>query len=113
MSSGEPQTPAFQQLTADNHGPAVIVASYIFLVTTVVVVLTRLITRFQVTRTFSTDDYLISASTLFAIGQTVAITVAANRGLGRHSEDVSSAQFDGFAKVGWGTKPSLYSTNDG
>lgn len=99
MSEEEPQAPAFQQLTANNHGPAVVVASYIFLAITVIVVFTRLITRFQITRELAVDDYLISASTLLAIGQTVTITVAVNHGLGRHREAISDLQFDGFAKV--------------
>ena len=99
MSSSEPQTPAFQQLTANNHGPAIVVTAYILMIVSVIVVFTRLITRFQLTRRFAIDDYLILASTFFVIGQTVAITVAVNHGLGRHREDISDSQFDAFAKV--------------
>lgn len=95
-----PQSPAFQQLTADNRGPVVIVASYIFLVISVIVVFTRLITRFQISRRFASDDYCIIASTVFLIGQTLAITFAVNNGLGRHRDAVSDVTFDKFAKVG-------------
>lgn len=98
-SETAPQNPAFQELTADNRGPVVIVASYIFLVITVIVVLTRLITRFKVSRRLVIDDGLALASTVFLIAQTIAITVAVNAGLGRHRNALSDNTFDKYAKV--------------
>lgn len=101
MSSdaSDPQSPAFQELTTDNRGPVVIVASYIFFVITVIVVFTRLITRFKLSRRFAPDDLLVLASTVVLLGQTVAITVAVNAGLGRHRDALSNASFDKYAKV--------------
>lgn len=98
-SEGDLQTPAFQQLTADNRGPAVIVASYIFLVISVIVVLTRLVTRFKVGRKFAVDDHLAFASTVVVIAQTIAITFAANGGLGRHQNALTESELNKYAKV--------------
>lgn len=98
-SETTPQTPAFQELTPENRGPVVIVASYIFLVITVIVVLTRLVTRFKVARRFVIDDALALASTVFLIAQTVAMTFAVNAGLGRHRNALSDTAFDEYAKV--------------
>lgn len=98
-SETAPQTPAFQQLTAENRGPVVIVASYIFLVITVIVVFTRLITRFKVSRRLAIDDGLALASTMFLIAQTIAVTFAVNHGLGRHRSTLSDTAFDKYAKV--------------
>lgn len=98
-SETAPQTPAFQELTAENRGPVVIVASYIFLVITVIVVFTRLITRFRVSRRLVIDDGLALASTVFLIAQTIAVTYAVNAGLGRHRDALSDATFDKYAKV--------------
>lgn len=94
-----PQSPAFQQLTADNRGPVVVVTSYIFLVVSIIVVFTRLITRFQISRRFAPDDYCILVSIIFLIGQTVAVTLAVNAGLGRHRSTLSDDAFDKYAKV--------------
>lgn len=98
-AAASPQSPAFQQLTADNRGPVVVVTSYILLVISIVVVFTRLITRFQISRRFAPDDYSILASIALLIGQTVAVTFAVNAGLGRHREALSDAAFDKFAKA--------------
>lgn len=94
-----PQSPAFQQLTADNRGPVVVVTSYIFLVISIIVVFTRLITRFQISRRFAPDDYTILVSIIFLIGQTVAVTLAVNAGLGKHRAALSDNEFDKYAKV--------------
>lgn len=102
--STEPETPAFQQLTADNHGPTVVVVSYILLVTTVIVVITRLITRLKVTRKLAIDDYLIIASVILCTAQTISLTFAANNGLGRHFDTLSNSQFEGFSKAIYATR---------
>jgi len=108
MSSADVQTPAFQRITANNHGPVVVVVSIILFVITVIVLFTRLITRFQITRKFSLDDYLISGATILAIGQTAATIVAVNHGLGRHRSALSDSKFDEFAKVSVAQRLSSY-----
>lgn len=98
-SETAPQTPAFQKLTADNRGPVVIVSSYIFLVITIIVVFTRLITRYKVSRRLVLDDALALASTVVLVAQTIAVTFAVNAGLGRHRDALSNTDFDKYAKV--------------
>ena len=106
-SDTAPQSPAFQELTAENRGPVVIVASYIFLVITVIVVFTRLITRFKIGRRLVLDDALALASTVVLVAQTIAVTFAVNAGLGRHRNALSDTAFDKYAKVA----PSVPSTS--
>lgn len=103
-ASTEPQSPAFQQLTADNHGPAVVVVSYILLVISVIVVITRLVTRLKVTRRIAVDDYLIVAATALCTAETITLTVAVNHGLGRHSDTLSGSQFNDFSKAIYATR---------
>lgn len=62
MNSSQPEDPAFQHLSHTNHGPSVVVASYIFLTVSLATVITRLITRFNVARKLVTDDWLIITS---------------------------------------------------
>ena len=57
-----PQHPAFQQLTTNNHGPAVVVVSYILLVVAIAPVMTRLITRFKAAKELVNDDWTILGS---------------------------------------------------
>ena len=62
MDVHDPQYPAFQQLTSSNHGPAVVVVSYILLVVAVASVMTRLITRFKAAKELGSDDWTILGS---------------------------------------------------
>ena len=63
--------PAFQQITPNNHGPWVVVTSYIFIPLTILVVIIRLATRYQITRMINLNDYLIVGSTVSRPPQTV------------------------------------------
>lgn len=103
-ASTEPQSPAFQQLTADNHGPTVVVVSYILLITSVIVVITRLVTRLKVTRKLAIDDYMIVAASAFCTAETIALTFAVNKGLGRHIDALSTSEFEGFSKAIYATR---------
>ena len=62
MDTHDPQYPAFQQLTYKNHGPAVVVASYVLLVVAVAPVMTRLITRLKAAKELVNDDWMILGS---------------------------------------------------
>ena len=52
------------QITPFDHGPYVVVTAYITIVTAVLFVLTRLITKALATRTLKLDDGLIIAATV-------------------------------------------------
>lgn len=93
MSGTEPENPPFAELTANNHGPVIIVATYIFLALSFITVVTRCFNRFRVLRKLALDDWLIAVCTLLAIAQSIALTVSVNNGLGRRREDISKAEF--------------------
>lgn len=63
-SSGDVMSPAFQQVTPNNHGPWVIVTSYIFIPLTMLVVAIRLVSRYKITRVINLNDYLIVVATV-------------------------------------------------
>lgn len=54
--------PAFQQVTPNNHGPWVVVTAYIFLPLSILVVVIRLVTRFQLARSINLNDGVIVIS---------------------------------------------------
>lgn len=54
------------EITSSDHGPYVVVTAYITMVTAVLFVLTRLITKALATRTLRLDDFLIIAATVNA-----------------------------------------------
>ncbi|KAI9706512.1 MAG: hypothetical protein M1836_003518 [Candelina mexicana] len=91
--------PPHAAITDNNHGPYVALTVYILMVTMVLSVITRLIMRFLVIRTFKTDDYLIIAATVFAIIQSILVVRAEARGLGKPRTDVSDAEFQTYGKV--------------
>jgi hypothetical protein len=63
MSSSETSPSAsnapFQRLTAENHGPVVIVAAYIFLITSFLAVAVKIWTRLSTTRKLASTDYTV------------------------------------------------------
>lgn len=99
MTGTEPANPPFAQLTANNHGPVIIVASYIFLALSFITVLTRCWNRFRVLRKLAWDDWLIAISFFLATAQSIALTVSVNNGLGRHREDLSNTEFLALARA--------------
>jgi hypothetical protein len=57
-------TPAFQQLSRDNHGPWVVVSSCIFILLTALVVLIRFRLKFKLARKANLSDWLIVTATV-------------------------------------------------
>lgn len=64
MSSAESTNEPYQKLTANNRGPVIIVAAYIFLITTVLAVVVKIWTRLTTTRKLALTDYAIIAGTV-------------------------------------------------
>jgi hypothetical protein len=56
--------PPLEKITPDNHGPYVIMADYIPMFITVMVVLTRLTTRYRLAHRITLDDFFISTASV-------------------------------------------------
>jgi hypothetical protein len=54
----------FQHLTADNHGPVIIVTTFIFLLISILAVIVKIWTRLATTRKLASTDYTILLSTV-------------------------------------------------
>lgn len=67
-------------MMGDGDAPTVQVVSCFLIVTSVLGVGARGLTKAIIVRSVSFDDYLITASLLFAIGQTIAVSVEARHG---------------------------------
>ena len=109
------------EISPFDHGPYVVIAAYIMMVTMIIFVLTRLITKALAIRTLHLDDYFIIASLVswllvtavvaqylanivqiqaFAIVQTLMVHGAVKNGLGRHRTSLTAIEFDRYSKVG-------------
>jgi hypothetical protein len=94
-----PPNPPFAELTENNRGPAVIVATYIFYSLSFITVLTRCWNRFQVLHKLGWDDWIITFGLLMAFAQSVALTFAINNGLGRRRDDLLESEYLAFARA--------------
>ena len=65
--------PPQEKITPDNHGPYVIMADYIPMFLTVMVVLTRLTARYRIARTITLDDVFISTAAVSILHSQVGI----------------------------------------
>jgi hypothetical protein len=84
-----PEYPPFQHLTATNRGPAVVVATYIYLVIAWMTVLVQLWMKVATSRKLTLNDTTMIVAILIATAQSIALTIACNNGLGRHIDDLS------------------------
>ena len=102
-----------------NHGPVVSVISWLLIVASVLTVCTRIGTRWAVVRQVRSDDVTIITALvrelsrhssseenpfanickLFAIGQTIAVSLEAANGLGRDASSLSTSQLVSYQKV--------------
>ncbi|KAJ1709367.1 hypothetical protein NYO67_8506 [Aspergillus flavus] len=88
----------------DRRAPVLNVVNWFLLVVAVLSVLTRLGTKLWMFHRFTSDDYLIMVSLLFAIGGSVSMSVAVHNGYGDHVgvidalhwEAIQKAQYAGF-----------------
>lgn len=90
--------PPLRQATATNHGPYLISASYTFVILMIIVVLSRLISRYLVMEP-SLDDLFIFLAAIVAIVQSILVQFAADHGLGKHEQSLSETEFQQFSKV--------------
>jgi len=104
--------------TSNNHGPLVSVVTWFLAITTFLAVLARVATRYAVIRQVRRDDVfivvalvrashhtsqgqtsLISIPQILGIGQSIATSIQASSGLGRHITTVSPGSLTQFEKV--------------
>lgn len=78
------------EITPFNHGPYVVVTAYIIMVTMLIFVLTRLITKALATGALHMDDYFIITSAVSCLPGTVAhgqyLADDINQGIGYRSD---------------------------
>ncbi|XXH04037.1 hypothetical protein Hte_010448 [Hypoxylon texense] len=86
------------QDSPDNHGAVVNIVSWFLLICSSLLVLTRLGTKYGVSKSFHVDDGFIVVSLILSIGQTVATSIGVANGLGRHLETLSGDNIIIFQK---------------
>ncbi|KAJ5611132.1 hypothetical protein N7510_007851 [Penicillium lagena] len=82
----------------DTKDPAVNVTTWVLLVTIIFSVSARVGTKFRLFKKLTVDDLLIIVSLVFAIGQSIAISLAVGSGYGNHYKAVSSPEADQVMK---------------
>ncbi|KAF2689638.1 hypothetical protein K458DRAFT_358572 [Lentithecium fluviatile CBS 122367] len=92
LPTSDPAPPSHPFVTADDHTSLLNVVGWFSVVVIVMTVLTRLGTRWAKSRTVGLDDGAIITSTIFAIAQTVAVSMGVNNGLGRSAGNETDAQ---------------------
>ncbi|OTB17308.1 hypothetical protein K445DRAFT_57047 [Daldinia sp. EC12] len=82
----------------DNHGSVVNLVSWFLIICSFLLVCTRLVTKWGVSKSFHVDDTMIVASLVFSIAQTIAASIAVGNGLGRHQDTLSGDDIIAFQK---------------
>ncbi|KAI1465381.1 uncharacterized protein F4812DRAFT_438498 [Daldinia caldariorum] len=82
----------------DNHGSVVNVVSWFLGICSFLLVCTRLVTKWGVSKSFHVDDTMIVVSLVFSIAQTIAASIAVGNGLGRHQNILSDDNIIFFQK---------------
>ncbi|KAL8799332.1 MAG: hypothetical protein Q9182_005976 [Xanthomendoza sp. 2 TL-2023] len=85
-------------LPSNNHGAAVNVVTWFLLVATWLTVITRTAMKWLVTRKTTIDDAVILLASLFAIGESIAISFIVSNGLGQHLAHLTASEQLGFQK---------------
>ncbi|EEA21241.1 conserved hypothetical protein [Talaromyces marneffei ATCC 18224] len=80
--------------------PAVAVTTFVLLVSVILSVSARLVTKYGLFRKLAHDDLAIIASLLFAILQDIGIALAVDSGYGDHQTDVSDGHSPGLGNCG-------------
>ncbi|CAG8909247.1 unnamed protein product [Penicillium egyptiacum] len=79
--------------------PAVNVLTWFMLVTAILSVLTRLGTKYFIFRKWTFDDGLATTSMVFCIAQSIAVSKAAENGLGQHRDMLSDVKIESIMKA--------------
>ncbi|KAK7398530.1 hypothetical protein QQX98_012078 [Neonectria punicea] len=85
-------------ITDTNKAPLVQVLTLMFLVIAVLACFVRSGTKVHMTKSLKADDFLALVAVLFAVGQSIAVFVACENGLGKPFDTLSSSNIDTFFK---------------
>ncbi|KFA69709.1 hypothetical protein S40285_08106 [Stachybotrys chlorohalonatus IBT 40285] len=86
-------------ITDTNRAPLVQVLGLMFLVIAVLASFVRSGTKIHMIKTLKADDILAIVSSLFAIGQSIAVFVACENGLGNLFDSLSPSNIDTFFRM--------------
>jgi hypothetical protein len=92
------ESPAFFQISRQNHSPWVAVVSVSFIAYSILGVAAKIISRLHL-GALKSYDCLIIFSTILAFCQTICVIVACKHGLGQHQAALSSRSLSIYAKV--------------
>ncbi|KAL2844836.1 hypothetical protein BJY01DRAFT_214694 [Aspergillus pseudoustus] len=84
---------------ADSQAPAVIVLTRFLMVTSILGTLARLATKWWKFRALFRDDYYILLALTASIAQSVAVSVAVDKGYGMHIGQLTDGQVSGILKA--------------
>ncbi|KAB8266138.1 hypothetical protein BDV32DRAFT_1443 [Aspergillus pseudonomiae] len=83
----------------DRRAPILNVVNWFLLVVAVLSVLTRLGTKLWMFHRFTSDDYLIIVSLLFAMGGSISMSIAVHNGYGDHVGDIDGLHWEAIQKA--------------
>ncbi|KAL8788533.1 MAG: hypothetical protein Q9213_001606 [Squamulea squamosa] len=85
--------------TAEHHGSVISVVTWLLIITTVLVVVARIVTRYATMNTLRWDDIMAIFAMVTAVGQSIAISISSTNGLGSHADTLSQHQRDVIQKA--------------
>ncbi|KAL8688765.1 MAG: hypothetical protein Q9224_004804 [Gallowayella concinna] len=85
-------------LSPNSHGAAVNICNWFLLVATLLTVITRTAMKWFVARKTNIDDAVILLASIFAIGESIAISCQVSSGLGQHLAHLTASQQLEFQK---------------
>jgi hypothetical protein len=88
--------------------PAINVLTWFMLVTSILSVFTRLGTKYWIFRKLTVDDVLSIAALIACVGQSVAVSVATEGGLGQHFLPLDASNVEKMMKVRLRSLKRLY-----
>ncbi|KAL9610534.1 MAG: hypothetical protein Q9167_004772 [Letrouitia subvulpina] len=88
--------PPYGVITSSDHGPAVVVATWIMMCLMGLTVIARFGTRHSVG---NKDSVAIGIACILAVVQSVTVHLAAGHGLGKHLKDLNPREYAYYEKV--------------
>ncbi|MCJ1249816.1 hypothetical protein MMC30_007042 [Trapelia coarctata] len=88
-------------VTPDDYSPIVGVVAWILLASTVLSVCVRLSMKFFVIHELNMDDLIIVCAMASSIGQSIAVAIQNQNGIGRHQSSLSQSEILVFEKAGY------------
>ena len=90
--------PPFYEVSSTNHAGWVVIVTVTFLVYSVMGVVAKLVSRFQLAA-LKSYDWAVMLGMVFAFAQSILILRACRNGLGKHETILSSSAIELFSKA--------------